>query len=85
MQVIIRFSVDDDTNSILRNRLNNALEKNGFSLGKNTATYRNGSVSEAKLSVVLAKFWDVVHTNKGSARVDHFWMYSDFGVLNDIE
>lgn len=84
MRAIIRFSVDNDTNSALRNKLWKALEKRGFTQNNNTATYENQHIGKAELEKTLSNFWSISSKHKNSGRIDHFWMYADRTGLDDI-
>ena len=78
MRAIIRFSIDNEHNSALRNKLQAALRKHGFSNKKNTATYMGkGPKTDANtLKNALYAFWEKVYKNgKKPGRLDHFWMY----------
>ena len=77
MKVIIRFSIDNERNGKLRNKLQRALRKSKFSNKKNTATYTGkGPKSTAKdLSIALSTFWESVWKHPGPGQLDHFWMY----------
>lgn len=78
IEVIIRFSIDNETNGALRNKLNAKLEKHGFvKVESRTATYINGSISPAILSQAMSDFWSEVHSHTGAGTIDHFWMYAD--------
>lgn len=78
VEVIIRFSIDNERNSALRNKLNTKLEGHGFSkLQSRTATYLNSSISDLDLSNAMSDFWSEVHGHKGTGTIDHFWMYAD--------
>lgn len=78
VEVIIRFSVDNEKNSVLRNKLNTKLENHGFvKVESRTATYINGSISPGILSQAMSEFWNEVHSHTGGGTIDHFWMYAD--------
>ena len=77
MRVIIRFSVDHESNSALRNKLNGVLTGEGFTKRSNTATYQHRNLQTLDVSRVLRKFWNKAHQHSGPGQVDHFWMYSD--------
>jgi hypothetical protein len=76
MRTIIRFSIDAEHNSKLRNQLGKILDDNGLALKSTTGTYE-GKPSAKKLARGLKDFWDKADSYKGSGSVDHFWMYSD--------
>ena len=84
MQVIIRFSLDNDVNSALRNALRGILLGAGFTDGENTATYRHAHIEPAQMSDVLRDYWHRAATHGGNGRVDHFWMYTDRGFLDEM-
>jgi hypothetical protein len=75
MRVIIRFSLNNDHGSALRNSLANALESHGMVRQANTATYE-GDLDEAEIRSVMRMFWNIA-SGSTRARIDHFWMYSD--------
>ena len=73
MRTIIGFSLNNDSNSALRNRLLSILKTAG--LGRvGTGTYE-GHVQEAKLQSVLGEFWGAILTHRGDAHLDHFFMW----------
>lgn len=77
MRVVIRFSLNRDKNSELRNALKPALENHGIMwTGKMTGTYE-GDVAEIAIRNALRQFWTTVANYTGRGHVDHFWMYSD--------
>jgi hypothetical protein len=84
MQAIIRFSIDGEKNSALRNKLAGVLEGAGFSRGGNTATYRHAHIEPAGIQAALNGFWGAAAAHKGNGKVDHFWMYADRGFLDDM-
>jgi len=84
VRVIIRFSVDNEPNSVLRNKLSGYLTRAGFVRNANTATYENQHIGKADIATVLGKFWRGASSHTGPGRVDHFWMYSDRTSLDDI-
>jgi hypothetical protein len=77
MRVIIRFSVDGEANSALRNKLSGRLTRAGFVRAQNTATYENGNIDEGDAATLLASFWRCANNHAGPGRLDHFWLYSD--------
>lgn len=78
MRVIIRFSLNNDANSQLRNVLKPILERNGIRwTGNTTGTYEGSNVTEADLRNALRQFWNALARYTGNAQVDHFWMYVD--------
>ena len=84
MQVIVRFSIDGEKNSALRNKLAKVLEGAGFNRSANTATYRHTHIEPAGLQAALNDFWHAAATHKGNGKVDHFWMYTDRHFLDDL-
>lgn len=76
MRIIIRFSLDDDTNSYLTNKLRAILTNLGFDHHA-TGTYEVINGRAAQLAAALEQFWQAVATHRGRGTVDHFWMYSD--------
>jgi hypothetical protein len=78
MRVIIRFSLNNDTGSKLRNVLKPILESKGIRwTGATTGTYEGTRVDELDLRDALRRFWNRVGNYMGPGRVDHFWMYVD--------
>lgn len=78
MRVIIRFSINNDSGSALRNSLVYVLENTyQFQKAQNTSTYEYQSTMPVNLSQVLSSFWSTVENHKGPAVMDHFWMYFD--------
>ncbi|WP_422031157.1 hypothetical protein [Reyranella sp.] len=77
MRVIIRFSVDGEKNSVLRNKLVKSLTDVGFVRGKKTATFEHSTISAGNLGVALQDFYRLAQTHKGPGTLDHFWLYSD--------
>lgn len=84
MRTILRFSVDNEANSALRNRLSGRLTAAGFVRNANTATYETQHITPAALATVLELFWNDAQNHAGPGRIDHFWMYSDRTQLDDI-
>jgi hypothetical protein len=84
VRAILRFSVDNEQNSALRNRLSNRLVQAGFVRNANTATYEATHISAANLAAVLQAFWNDAHGHAGPGRIDHFWMYSDRTALDEL-
>lgn len=84
MRAIVRFSVDNEKNSALRNKLAGVLTAAGFVRNQNTATYEHQHIDASGLSGVHASFWTKAAAHRGTGRVDHFWMYSDRTDLDDI-
>jgi len=79
MRVIIRFSLNKDVGSPLRNTLKPILEAQGIMwTNKMTGTYE-GYDSPKKIRLALARFWKAVADAQavGKVRIDHFWMYTD--------
>jgi hypothetical protein len=77
MRVIIRFSLNADRGSVLRNTLRGILEAQGILwTGRTTGTYE-GNVSEQAIRRALSRFWRTVTQNQTGALIDHFWMYAD--------
>ena len=79
MRVIVRFSVDQDTNGSLTNTLRGVLANHGIHLNPNvTATYE-GNLDQDDLAEAMTDFWDQAHSFQTTAgcHVDHFWMYAD--------
>jgi hypothetical protein len=77
MRAVVRFSIDREKNSSLRNKLARVLSQAGFVRDRNTATYDHIDIDVYELSGVLEKFWRKAHAHSGHGRIDHFWMYAD--------
>lgn len=84
MRVIVRFSVDNETNSALRNKLSGVLTRANFVRNANTATYENQHISSDRIGATLGEFWKRANNHQGPGRLDHFWMYSDRTELDNI-
>lgn len=84
MRAIIRFSLDGDQGSALRNPLCYRLEQMGFQRAGNTATYENPHIGTLELAQTLDGFWTLVNQHQGPGRVDHFWMYTDRSDVDDL-
>jgi hypothetical protein len=77
MRAILRFSIDNERTSALRNALAKILVSAGFVLSGKTATYEHANISEADMAKALNDFWARAANHGGSGTVDHFWMYTD--------
>ncbi len=77
MRAIIRFSVDNEQNRALGNKLTKVLTDAGFTAAANTATYERVGLQAHGLGQILQEFWSTAHAHAGPGRIDHFWMYSD--------
>ena len=78
MDVIIRFSLDGDRSSKLRNKLKDVLKSGNIDWDSSTtATYRGSNISSVDLAKTLANFWTAVNADKRRVSFDHFWMYCD--------
>lgn len=81
MRVILRFSVDNEINGSLRNKLTRRLTKAGFALQKRTATYEHRTIDPDDMATVLETFWTTANNHRAiygkPGRIDHFWLYSD--------
>lgn len=78
MRTIIRFSINGESNSRLRNRLATILQQHGFHRGGGrTATYEHADIGEAQLAAAMLEFWAQAQNAPNQAHLDHFWMYSD--------
>ncbi|GLR54328.1 hypothetical protein GCM10007923_55450 [Shinella yambaruensis] len=84
VRVIIRFSVDNENNSALRNKLTGVLTRAGLVRGANTATYEAMHLTSGNVGHMLSAFWRRANNHQGPGRIDHFWMYSDKSDLDDI-
>jgi hypothetical protein len=86
VRVIVRFSLNNDQASALRNILFLILENGGITrTGVNTGTYEGEDIDEADLRNVLAQFWNTLSGYMGNAHLDHFWMYVDKKRSDDEE
>ncbi len=78
MRSIIRFSVNGEKKSALRNKLNKILTEANYVLNPHvTATYEHAHIPERQLANVMRDFWDQAGKPPGDAYIDHVWMYSD--------
>lgn len=77
MRAIIRFSLDKDRGSALRNKLVPILEARGFRRRLRTASWEAANVTERNLRYLLRDFWRTCEEHTGEGKIDHFWMYSD--------
>ena len=78
MRSIIRFSVDGETNSALRNKLAKVLTEAGYSLDPHvTATYEAGNISPVDLAKTVQLFWTTAGDPPDGVAIDHVWMYAD--------
>jgi len=84
MRAIIRFSVDGEKNSALRNQLVGQLEAAGFTRFGNTATWENNHISAQGLGNAVRDFWTNAATHNGPGRIDHYWMYCDRTELGSV-
>ena len=75
MRTIVKFSLNNDSNSALRNRLTSILQTIGLRR-TGTGTYE-GHVQEAELKSALGEFWGATAGHRGNAQLDHFWMLVD--------
>ena len=80
MRAIIRFSLNGDENSSLRNRLRDVLKNKRFLAdpgGANTSTWQNHHISVPDYADVIARFWETVAKHSGPGKMDNFWAYCD--------
>lgn len=80
MRAIVRFSLDRDHGSRLRNRLLAKLRQWGFRRNPHvTSTYEATNIASIDLAAAMADFWSEVHQTQTTTRthIDHFWMYAD--------
>jgi len=78
MRSIIRFSVNGEKKSKLRNKLNTILINAGYKLNPHvTATYEHGAIDEKELASAIGDFWKAASNPPNDANIDHVWMYSD--------
>lgn len=86
MRVIIRFSLDKDTDPVTKkhgkvtSRLQSILKRNHLKRQLSTGTYEGSgpNVNIGSLKVALNQFWDKIN-EQNDAKLDHFWMYVDKG------
>lgn len=84
MRVIIRFSVDNENNGALRNKLAGVLTRSGMTRDANTATYEAIHLTSLDVGKMLSEFWKRANNHQGPGSIDHFWMYSDKSDLGDL-
>lgn len=84
MRAIIRFSVDNEKNGALRNKLTGVLTGAQFVRFGNTATYENTNISETELGNAVSTFWTTAAGHTAGGRIDHFWMYCDRTEIDNI-
>jgi hypothetical protein len=87
MWAIIRFSVNNENNSALRNKLRDAL-KTHIRLKENTGTYRTWrkrGITEKEMALVLKRFWSAASSHQGPGYLDHFWMYTEQQSISDLK
>ncbi len=79
MRAIIRFSLNADKSSTLRNQLRDILvENSGFTKhGSQTATYENTDISESDFSAAMCAFWEQAANPPNGVTIDHVWAYCD--------
>ena len=81
VRIIIRFSLDGDHGSPLRNKLVAILKSNNMKLVRRTGSYepdpRKKPVAAHELAQCLAEFWECIRDYPGPGKLDHFWMYAD--------
>jgi hypothetical protein len=76
MRVIIRFSIDWDTDGSLTRRLRAMFEQVGFTrIG--TSSYEHADIESRILGRLLFNFWQEVGPPATTKTVDHFWMCID--------
>ena len=80
-RVIVRFSLNDDKNSQLRNKLEKSLQSHGINRTK-TATYESASADQQEAANVLANLLKTLGEANLSADGDspslcHLWIYVD--------
>lgn len=72
MRAIVRFSLNADKRSVLRNQLAAILRGYGFVKHvSKTATYEHADISNSKLKVVMGKFWKQAVKPTNAADIDH--------------
>ena len=76
MKASIRFSVDNENNSALRNKLTKIIEDAGL-IKIGTSKYSTQNISETDLSTMLNDFWQTAANHQGPGKLDHVWFDSD--------
>lgn len=74
MRAIIRFSLNSDTNSVLRNQIATKLKNAGFATeagGQQTGAWQAHEISGDEFGTLLKEFWDAV-SRKPEVNIDHF-------------
>jgi hypothetical protein len=78
MRTIIRFSLDRNKGSKLRNKLKGILKRYGIKWqGDVTGTYEHHNISAIDLAAALGDFWAEVNQMPRPTHLDHFWLYTD--------
>jgi hypothetical protein len=76
-QIILRFSLNGDTNSKIRNKIDGRLMSEGFTRG-HTATWQIASgATAAQLKAARSAVKTLVTLPSGGASLDHIWLYID--------
>lgn len=82
MRTILRFSINGESNSKLRNALAEHLKVNQF-VKTGTASWENQNIAVGDLAATMSRFWEIVSDPVVQAgadagvSVDHVWTYSD--------
>jgi len=74
--MILRFSVDGETDNKLGLKLRAVLKKHKVLLEGKTGTYEKYFATK-RLSDCIEDFWSTASEYEGPGHVDHFWMYAD--------
>ena len=78
MRSIIRFSVDGEKNSALRNQLAKILTDAGYVLNPHvTATWEAAAISPEAVARTMEAFWNKASQPPPGVSIDHVWMYAD--------
>jgi hypothetical protein len=80
VRVIIRFTINSDTGSVLRNTLRGVLQGFGF-VRTGPSLYDATAITSQQLGTALTAFWGLINNppvgTDPLARLNHFWMYAD--------
>lgn len=79
MRELIRFSLNSDTNSVLRKQIATKLKRAGFATGagsQQTDTWQAHEISADKFGASLKDFWDTVN-GKPEVNAGRFWSDCD--------
>lgn len=78
MRAIVRFSVDGENDTPLRNQLRAVFMSAGFVLNQNvTGTYEHPMISGHQLAQTMLHFWQMAMHAPNAAHIEHIWIYCD--------